>query len=230
MDAFSEKQNIESRHSVSDLYPKKKKKLTGADRIFCCSLQQKRLNTICTFFWIWVAVLLQRRPALCLSPRTQLTSVRGPPLQSFSLCFTSSHIVVFTTFNISITVKRNRTRCIQDSTKRGSRENLQILLQSATVFLSMDSCFFQFVSKMVPMTSEGADVFTQLCRAANTVTQLNKPPHRLLADRSSASTRSRHNISALQLISVNLKDCSSSPELHLQSQKTPYQPLPLRIK
>lgn len=60
-----------------------KKELTGADRIFCCSLQQKRLNTICTFFWIWVAVLLQRRPALCLSPRTQLTSVRGPPFNPF---------------------------------------------------------------------------------------------------------------------------------------------------
>lgn len=110
--------------------------------------------------------------------------------------------------------------------KEAHKKNLQILLQSSTVFLPMGFCFFRFVSKMVPMTSEGADVFTQLCRAANTVTQLNKPPHCLLADRSSASTCSRHNISALQLISDRLKDCSSPPELHLQSQKLHISPFP----
>lgn len=63
-------------------------------------------------------------------------------------------------------------------------------------FLFLSVCF-----QMVRITSEGADVFTQLCRVANTVTQLNKTQC-LLADRSSALACSRHNISALQLISV----------------------------
>lgn len=50
--------------------------LTGADRIFAAVY--KRFNTICSFRL--VAVLLKRRSALCLSPCTQLTSIRGASL------------------------------------------------------------------------------------------------------------------------------------------------------
>ncbi|GAA6217952.1 uncharacterized [Lates japonicus] len=72
---------------------------------------------------------------------------------------------------------------------------------------------------MACIASEGADVFTQLRRDANTVTQLHKTSSSL-ADHSSAPACPRHNISALQLISVHpriIKSRSSFPVLHPQS-------------
>lgn len=72
---------------------------------------------------------------------------------------------------------------------------LHCILLYGYLFLSV--CF-----QMACIASEGADVFTQLCRDANTVTQLQKKPS-LLADLSSALAYPRHNISVLQLISVH---------------------------
>lgn len=72
-------------------------------------------------------------------------------------------------------------------------------------FLFLSVCF-----QMACIASEGADVFTQLCRDANTVTQLQKNPS-LLADHSSALACPRHNISALQLISVHSRIVGDVP-------------------
>lgn len=102
--------------------------------------------------------------------------------------------------------------------------------------------FFQFVSKMVCITSEGPDVFYTAVQESQ---YCNTAEHSLclLANHSSVLACPRHNISALQLISVHsriIKSHSSFPVLHLQNllagatvavqqpakNSSPYQPLP----
>lgn len=101
--------------------------------------------------------------------------------KSFSLCFTSSHVTSTATgwfllsvynHNMSITVKRywrQHQKDIQIHRKILPNPKLHGIPLYGFLFLSV--CL-----QTACIASEGADVFTQLCRDANTVTQLHKTP------------------------------------------------------
>lgn len=143
----------------------------------CCSLQKKVLTQFVVFGL--VAVLLQRRPALCLSPCTKLTSIWGLRIYIlFTVFYQLSRFMSTTTgwsvynHNISITVKRAFK--VQNSTKRhidSQKFPPNPKLHGIPLYGFLSVSF-----QMACVASEGADVFTQLCRDANTVTQLHKTP------------------------------------------------------
>lgn len=189
--------------------------LLGAERIFLLHLTKSWTRFV---IFKSVAVSLQHWPALCLSPCTQFTSIRGasfclPALTSCRLQRADS-ITLFTT-----------TQCEHRSEKATRLDAFKA--ENSPKYLHMEIClkqknrnflFFLYFPEGV-YSKWGSRCFHtdvqgyQWCNAA-----ARNPSS--LADPSSALACPRHNISAQPLILVHswiIRDINSFPVLHLQS-------------